>query len=60
MFEELKANDRQLFKNNIHRIFAPAGLDIGCVTLEDIALSIVAEVQSHFSKKNGMPLKLTM
>lgn len=39
------------------RLFYPIGLDIGSDNPVEIALSIVAEIQSVFSNKNAAPLK---
>lgn len=38
-------------------IHAPAGLDLGCVTPEEIALSIVAEIVSKVRHGSGRPLR---
>jgi xanthine dehydrogenase accessory factor len=39
------------------KIHSPAGLDIGAETSEEIALSIIAEIQAVMSNKSGLTLK---
>jgi len=39
------------------RVFGPAGLDLGADAPEEIALSIVAEIQSVFRGRSGRPLR---
>lgn len=39
------------------RLYAPVGLDLGAETPEEIALSIVAEVQAVKARRSGAPLR---
>ena len=52
LFAELSITE-----DDLRRIYAPAGLDIGAATPEEIALSILAEVRSHFSNRQGTSLR---
>lgn len=45
-------NEKQLGK-----LYSPAGLDIGSVTPEEIALAILAEIRAHFSNRTGTSLR---
>lgn len=58
MFDNLTQTGNSVSKEDFQRIFAPAGLDIGANTPEEIALSIAAEIRCHFSGRNGMSLRL--
>ena len=58
MFNALAEAGNPVSAANQQRIFSPAGLDIGANTPEEIALSIAAEVRSHFAGRKGMSLRL--
>lgn len=57
IFEALAAAGHPVGEDDLRRIYAPAGLDIGAATPEEIALSILAEIRSHFSNRQGMSLR---
>jgi xanthine/CO dehydrogenase XdhC/CoxF family maturation factor len=42
----------------LESIYGPTGLDLGAETAEEIASSIIAEIQAVFNKKEGSKLKL--
>jgi xanthine dehydrogenase accessory factor len=44
-------------KEQLQRIYAPCGLEIGANTPEEIATSIFAEILGVFSNKNGGMLR---
>jgi xanthine dehydrogenase accessory factor len=58
MFDALLNKGFALPPQELQRIFAPAGLDIGAATPEEIALSIAAEIRCHFTGRKGMSLRL--
>jgi xanthine dehydrogenase accessory factor len=58
IFRELAEEGKSVSAENLERIHAPAGLDIGALSPEEIALSLTAEIRSVFSKREGGFLKL--
>ena len=57
METELADEGIPLSENISQRIHSPIGLDIGAETPEEIALSIIAEIQSVFAHRSGAKLK---
>jgi xanthine/CO dehydrogenase XdhC/CoxF family maturation factor len=55
---ELSDAGENFTPDRLERLYAPVGLDIGAVTPEAIALSIVAEIQSVLAGRNGGFLRL--
>ncbi|WP_379966312.1 XdhC family protein [Epilithonimonas sp. UC225_85] len=58
MYNDLSDKGFLITENIKDRIFSPVGLDLGAETSEEIALSIVSEIQSFFTGKNGKSLRL--
>lgn len=58
IFGEIEAEDSPLSGEDLKRIYAPAGLDIGALTPEEIALSLIAEIRAVLSKRSGGFLRL--
>jgi xanthine dehydrogenase accessory factor len=58
IFSEMAEEGNHITDECMERIYAPAGLDIGAVSPEEIALSIIAEIKAVFSKREGGFLRL--
>lgn len=57
MFDELETEGSPVSDPDRERIYAPAGLDIGALSPEEIALSIAAEIQAVFAGRPGVSLR---
>jgi xanthine dehydrogenase accessory factor len=57
MLEEFKLAGIIVSEKDLQRIHSPIGLDIGAETPDEIAISIIAEVQGKFSNRSGGFLK---
>jgi xanthine/CO dehydrogenase XdhC/CoxF family maturation factor len=57
MLEEFNRQGISVNPEDMHRIHSPIGLDIGAETPDEIAISIVSEIQGKFSNRSGGFLK---
>ena len=57
MVDEFVREGIHLSGDDLHRIHSPIGLDIGAEAPDEIALSIVSEIQGKFSSRSGGFLK---
>lgn len=57
MFTEFRAEGIDFEQDLKERIHSPIGLDIGAITPEEIAISIIAEIRAFFAGRTGQFLK---
>jgi xanthine dehydrogenase accessory factor len=57
MLDELREEGLNITPQQLQSIYGPAGLDIGAETSDEIALSIISEMQAVLKKRNGTPLR---
>ena len=57
LLAELRQIGTQPTKDQMHRLYAPIGLDIGADTPEEIALSIIAGIQAVITGRLGNQLR---
>ncbi len=58
IINELEEDGNTFSEEVLKKIYAPAGLDIGALSPEEIALSLLAEIRTVFSGREGGFLKL--
>ena len=57
MLDELEEDGLAFTPNQLQSIYGPTGLDIGAETSEEIALSILSEMQAVLQKREGKALR---
>lgn len=57
MLAEYTQSGLSLSEDDFARIHSPVGLDIGAEAADEIAVSIIAEIQGKFANRKGGPLK---
>lgn len=57
ILDELRDEGAIITTAQLASVYGPAGLDVGSENAEEIALSIIAEIQAVLAKRNGASLK---
>lgn len=57
MTDEFSGSGIKITADDLHRIHSPIGLDIGAEAPDEIAVSIIAEIQGKFANRSGGFLK---
>jgi xanthine/CO dehydrogenase XdhC/CoxF family maturation factor len=53
MLDEIRDGGMEITENMMEKIYGPTGLEIGAETAEEIALSIISEIQAVMNAKSG-------
>jgi xanthine dehydrogenase accessory factor len=54
---ERRLRDAGVTDEDLERLYAPCGLDIGAATVEETAIAVLAEMTAHRARRAGAPLR---
>lgn len=57
MIEDMTSSGMVIGNEELNKLFGPVGLDIGAETSEEIAISVVAEIQAVLNQRKGLSLR---
>ncbi|MBK0379037.1 XdhC family protein [Mucilaginibacter segetis] len=57
MLDEIRETDKSIANGDSNNVYGPSGLDIGSENADEIALSIIAEIQAVLKRRNGASLR---
>jgi xanthine/CO dehydrogenase XdhC/CoxF family maturation factor len=57
LLQALQSEGLPITETDLQRVYSPVGLDVGAETPEEIALSILSEIQAVINRRSGDPLR---
>jgi len=57
MIEDMTSSGTAIGNEELNKLFGPVGLDIGAETSEEIAISVIAEIQAVLNQRKGLSLR---
>ena len=57
MIDDITISGMVIGDEELNKLFGPVGLDIGAETSEEIAISVIAEIQAVLNQRKGLSLR---